>query len=129
MPAKKQTGHSAAPAPVSITIRAWLRPEIASRPRHTAWKSPVVCIGYSSARKSAPPEEKSIPGDPTQTVSQEDLQKAWDARLCLWTIGKRAAILSERIIAALDHGASIEDGPLSFDRELECVAVKGERGF
>ena len=76
-------------------------------------------------KQSAP--AVTIRGGSAHTVSQEDLQKAWDARLCLWAIGKRAAILSERIICALKDGASIEDGPLYFDSELESVAVKGER--
>jgi len=57
----------------------------------------------------------------SEIVGQDALRKLEDAQRVVWVAEKRAALLSERVKAALERGATIEDGPLYFDRELEMV--------
>lgn len=59
-------------------------------------------------------------------ITQDHLRELEGAQRTEWVASKRAALLSEQIKSALAHGASIENGPLYFDDELEMVRSKKE---
>lgn len=56
-----------------------------------------------------------------EVVTQQDLMELETAQRVEWSASKRAALLSEKVKAALERGATVEDGPLYFDRDLEMV--------
>lgn len=59
-----------------------------------------------------------------ETITQEQLRDLEAAQRAEWLTAKKAALLSERIKAAMLHGAVVEDGELYFDQELEMVRTK-----
>lgn len=64
----------------------------------------------------------------TETVTQQQLRELEAAQRAEWMASKRAALLSERVKAALERGAKIEHGPLGFDTELEMVRTRKAGG-
>lgn len=62
-------------------------------------------------------------------VTQQQLRDLEDAQRAEWRISKRAALLSEQIKTALQRGATVEPGPLSYDTDLEMVrSTKNKAG-
>lgn len=60
-----------------------------------------------------------------EVVSQELLRDLEEAQRAEWAASKRAALLSERVKAAItERNAQVEPGPLYFDEELEMVRTK-----
>jgi hypothetical protein len=56
-----------------------------------------------------------------EVISQQQLRDLEGAQRAEWMASKRAALLSEKVKAAIERGASIEPGPLYYDAELEMV--------
>ena len=54
-------------------------------------------------------------------VTQAQLEDLVDAQRAEWSASKRAVLLSERVKAAIEHGATVEPGSFYFDHELEMV--------
>ncbi len=62
-----------------------------------------------------------------EIVLQEELLELEAAQRVEWAASRRAALLSERVLAARQRGAAFEDGPLYFDAELKMVRTKKEK--
>lgn len=56
-----------------------------------------------------------------EIVTQANLRDMEHAQRAEWFASKHAALLSERVKAALERGASVEPGALYYDNELEMV--------
>lgn len=54
-------------------------------------------------------------------ITQDELKDLENLQRMQWTIDKRAALMSERIKVRISEGATVADGPLYFDQELEIV--------
>ena len=54
-------------------------------------------------------------------VSQNELLELADMQRMEWSVGKRAALMSETVKTRIQHGATVEPGTLYFDIELEMV--------
>lgn len=54
-------------------------------------------------------------------VTQDVLKELETAQRVEWRASKRAALLSEKVKSALQHGATVEPGELYFDTDLEMV--------
>lgn len=62
-----------------------------------------------------------------ELVTQDQLVELEGAQRTEWLSSKRAALLSERVKAAIERGAKVEDGPLYYDSDLEMVRTKKSR--
>jgi hypothetical protein len=79
-----------------------------------------------AARPSVVCIEGGLASPAPEVVGQKDLDDLLTAQSAAWGAAKRAAKLSERVMAALERGATVEPGPLKFDRDYECVAITCE---
>lgn len=62
-----------------------------------------------------------------EIVTQEQLLELETAQRVEWAASRRAALLSEKVLAGLERGATLEEGPLYFDSELKMVRSKKQK--
>jgi hypothetical protein len=54
-------------------------------------------------------------------VSQDELRKLAELQAAEWRIGQSLAVMALEVQARIAHGATVEDGPLVFDRDLKMA--------